>query len=78
MDIILYSLKIYNKIIIRLKTNKYKMNIAYYLFFLSLSLAIKRNHQAYWFILKISKFLYYKICYHFLNMVILLGFWLFL
>ena len=42
--ITLWSLETYSKIIIKLKTIKYKIDIAYYLAFLLISLAIKASH----------------------------------
>ena len=41
---ILWSLKIYSGIIVKLKAIKYKIDIAFYLSFLLLGLAIKPNH----------------------------------
>ena len=41
---ILWNLKTYNKIIVKLKIIKYKIDIACYLFFLPLNLAIEPSH----------------------------------
>ena len=45
----------YNEIVVRLKTIKYKIDITCYLSFLLLDLAIKPSHQAYIFVSTISK-----------------------
>ena len=44
----LWSLKTYDKIVVRLKTIKDKIDIIYYLSSLPSSLAIEPNHQAHW------------------------------
>ena len=44
MGITLWNLKIYSRIIVRLKTIKYKINITYYLSFLPLNLAIEPSY----------------------------------
>ena len=47
-------------LIVRLKTNKYKIDITYYLSSLPLGLAIKLNHKAHQSIPTILEFSYYR------------------
>ena len=70
----LWSLEIYDRIMIRLKTIEYKINVICYLSFLFLGLVIKRSYLAYLFVLITSKFFCYKIPCYLSNTAVLLGF----
>ena len=75
---ILSSLKMYGRIVVKLKSIKYKIDITCYLSFLFSDLAIMASYQDYWFVPTITECSCYRVPCHQPNIAILHGFYLLL